>query len=203
MKLIPIRARCLEMRLRMWQGVRLVMQVACGVLRYRLMRWHRPPALADVPKPSTLYDGWRILGGKRAWGPNFPLSADLCAQHRLDYAAHKQCRKFPRMGCWGTGVPASAGGPTVIERPLRAEVRATIIHRTDPSDRHPVNGGKDDIRQANRRRFANNGATRISPTMTLPHRKKIRFGGSRPGRYHRIVGFYLLVRNKLLRNPAR
>ena len=38
--------------------------------------------------PTLLYDDWFIQDGTRLHGPNFPLSAELCPQRRLDYDAH-------------------------------------------------------------------------------------------------------------------
>ena len=58
---------------------------------------------------TLLYGDWFVLCGNRVRGPNFPLSADLCPHHRLDYASNRQTQKCPRAGFWGTGVPASEG----------------------------------------------------------------------------------------------
>lgn len=41
-------------------------------------------------KPSKLmYDDWFIQYGERVRSAKFPLAAELCAQHRLDYAEQK------------------------------------------------------------------------------------------------------------------
>ena len=99
------------------------------------------PCIGRRSKPSPLlYDDWFTQDGKRVRDPNFPLSADLCPQHRLDYVDHKQSHKCPRDGCRGTGVPASAEVSTVSERHLHAEGRVALKHRATSSDIHPIRG---------------------------------------------------------------
>ena len=73
-------------------------------------------------KPSTLMrDDWFIQHGDRVRSANFPLVAELCAAHRLDYAGYKTKYKCTHLGCWGRGVPSPTGEG--LECTLRVDVR--------------------------------------------------------------------------------
>ena len=98
-------------------------------------------------KPSTLtYDDWFIQHGDRVRSANFPLVAELCAAHRLDYAGYKTKYKCTQLGCWRRGVPSPMGKG--LECTLHAEVRQKETTPTVPkapvgvlrktSTRHPA-----------------------------------------------------------------
>ena len=80
------------------------------------------PCSGKRVKPATLmYDDWFIQSGERVRGANFPLAAELCTQHRLDYAERKTKTKCATFGCWSKGVPNPTKG--VLECSLRASER--------------------------------------------------------------------------------
>ena len=98
-------------------------------------------------KPSTLmYDDWFIQHGDRVRSANFPLVAELCAAHRLDYAGYKTKYKCTQLGCWRRGVPSPMGEG--LECTLHAEVRQKVSTLSIPqapvgvlrktSTRHPA-----------------------------------------------------------------
>ena len=56
-------------------------------------------------RPTLMYDDWLIHHGERVWNANFPLTAELCTQHRSDYADRETKNKCTQLGCWGNGAP--------------------------------------------------------------------------------------------------
>ena len=81
-----------------------------------------PPCEGKKIKPSTLmYDEWFIQHGDRVRNANFPLTAELCAQHRLGYADYKTKNKCTQIGCWNKGVLIPTGGG--LGCALRAETK--------------------------------------------------------------------------------
>ena len=77
------------------------------------------PCTGKRAKPATLmYYDWFIQYGERVWSANFPVAAELCTQHRLDYADYKTKTKCTPLGRWSKGAPAPTKG--VLECALHA-----------------------------------------------------------------------------------
>ena len=68
-----------------------------------------------------MYGDWFIQHGERVRSANSPLVPELCTQHRLDYAGHKNKYKCTHLGCWRKGVLTPTGEG--LECTIHAELR--------------------------------------------------------------------------------